>query len=454
MELKPVRKGRYSGQGSWENQYEKLLATPQEAVAAIRNGDIISAAGAGSYPRGFDRALAAYVKEKGYRVDLISAYLLEQPEVLKEEYAEYINYMSFFFGQERNAYPNGNVSFFPIHLGQTGELLVARKPRVMAFGCTPPDENGWMSRSIWGSHVHRDAFESPHCEVVIAEVNKKLPYLHSDGEAHLMIHVSEVDYIVENDYDWPEVKTIPTKEEERKIAGYIAEMLEDGTCLQLGQGGLANSIGENLIQAGKKDFGLQTEVLTNCIAGLMKAGVLNNSRKSIYKGRSVASAVVGDKELWDFCHNNPDICMKEINWVNNPWRLSQNDNVVSINNALEIDLVGQVASEAIGKRQFTGTGGQMEWVYGSQMSKNGKSIIALQSTYFDKKEGKTKTRIRPELPTGSIVTTPRTMVEYVVTEYGVANLKFKSARERAKALISIAHPDFREELTYFAREYW
>ncbi len=450
MNLVPSRKGRLVGLSDWQEQYKQLVVEPRQAVEAVNNGDVIATGGGGSFPKGFHKALAEYVKEKGYTVDVFSIFLLETPVILEERYVEHINYFSFFFGHERNSVKNGNVQFCPVHLGHTGMLLTSRKPRIITFGCTPPDENGWMSRTIWGSHVHRDAFDSPFCDVVIVEVNKNLPYLHSDGEKHMMIHVSEVDYIIENDYEWPEIKPIASKDVEVSIAGHIAEMIDDGACLQLGQGGLANAIGENLIHAHKKDLGLQTEVLTSCVAGLMQSGVLNNSRKNTYPGRSVAGAVVGDRELWNFCHNNKDICMKEIDWVNNPYNLAKNDNVVSINNAMEIDLVGQVAAEAIGPRQYTGSGGQLEWVIGSQMSRGGKSIIALNSTYMDK-QGTLRSKIKPMLEAGSIITTPRTFVEYVVTEFGVANLKYKSTRERAKALIGIAHPDFRDELRFAMR---
>ena len=345
----------------------------------------------------------------------------------------------------------GNVFFTPINLAKTGENIHVRKPRVVAIACTPPDENGWMSRSIWGTHLHRDVFEDPACEVLIAEVNPNLPYLHSDGEKHMMVHVSEVDYIVENQFVWPEIKSIPITDVERAIAGYIAELIPDGACLQLGQGNLANAVGEVLADTGKRDLGLQTEALSNCIAELMKKGIINNSRKQTYRGRSVAGAIVGDQALWDFCAHNPDICMKEIDWVNEPVNVAKNDNVVSINNAMEIDLVGQVCSESIGPRQYTGSGGQLDWVIGSQMSRGGKSIIAINSTYKDK-SGQLQSKIKPFLTPGAAITTPRTYVQYVITEYGVADLRYKSTWERAKALIAIAHPDFREGLRKAANQ--
>lgn len=445
--IQPVRRGRFWDCGDWHAQYEKKRTTMEEAVRVIRDNDFVALTGGGTFPQGFDAAIGPYAKAQGYHVGVIAPYQLQEPAMLAEQYRENISLYSYFFGVERDFYqrPDSNLQFVPMNLSQTGPCIQARHPRIVVMACTPPDENGWMSRSIWGTHVHRDNFESPDCEVVIAEVNRNLPYLHSDGEKHIMLHVSEVDYIVENDFTWREVKTRATTRVEEAIAGFAAELIEDGACLQLGLGGLADAVGHNLAYAGRKDLGLQTEVLSNCIAGLMEQGVINNSRKQTYRGRSVAGAVVGDRRLWAFCDHNPDICMKEIDWVNLPVNVARNHNVVSINNAVEIDLTGQVASETIGHRQYSGTGGQLDWVMGAQMSPGGKSIIAINSAYRDK-QGRLHSKIKPVLPLGSVVTTPRTCVQYVITEYGVANLKYKSVLERAQALIAIAHPDFRSEL--------
>lgn len=440
----PVRKGRLSELG-WKEQYTRKLTTLEEAVQLVRDGDNIAVPGGGCFPQGFDSVLGPYARDNKIHANVFSVFPLKIPQMLDEAYKDYIGYYSIFFGAERSKVSQGNVQYIPLNLCKTGANLLERRPRVVVSTCTPPDENGWMSRTIWGSHIHRDVFESADCEVLIAEVNQNYPFLHSDGEKHLMLHVSEVDYIVEHDCTWPEIPTIPSTEVEKSIAGFVAELIPDGACLQLGQGGLANAIGANLVDAGKKDIGLQTEVLTNCIADLMCKGVINNSKKQTCRYRSVAGAVVGDKALWDFCHNNPDICMKDIDWVNEPVNVAKNDNVVSINNAMEIDFVGQVCSESIGSRQYTGSGGQLDWVIGSQMSKGGKSIIALNSTYKDK-QGNLQSKIKPVLPPGAVITTPRTYVQYVITEYGVANLRYKSTWERAKALINIAHPDFREDL--------
>lgn len=412
----PVRRGRFSEEGSWGEQYQRKLTTMDRAVQEIRDGDNIAITGGGCFPQAFDQALCPYLLENDYKVTVFTLFMLQRPQMLTPELSGHVRFHSVYMGQERNWVNQGNIFFQSLNLSKTGDNIHARHPRVVVMAVSPPDENGWMSRSIWGTHLHRDVFEDPACETVIVEVNPNLPYLHSDGERHMMLHVSEVDYIVENPFTWPEIKSIPITQVERQIAGYIADLIPDGACLQLGQGNLANAVGEVLADAGKKDLGLQTEALSNCIAELMIKGVINNSRKQTYRGRSVAGAIVGDQELWDFCDHNPDLCMKEIDWVNEPVRIAQNENVVSINNAMEVDLVGQVCSETIGSRQYTGAGGQLDWVLGAQMSPGGKSIIAINSTYKNK-SGQLCSKIKPVLTPGAAITTPRTCVQYIITEY-------------------------------------
>jgi acyl-CoA hydrolase len=447
-----VRKGRFSENSSWKEQYNRKVVTADEAVQVIRNRDHISLTGGANIPPAFEQAMCKLVIEKNYNyVDVFASFMLAQHEFTKEQFKEKFNITSAFFGGERNYVKNGNVNFIPFHLGQMGNLMDDLQPRVFAFACGAPDEYGWMSRGCWGAWGSRRAFENPSTETIVVEVNNKIPYLCGDGPDHLRIHVSEVDYIVENNFDWLQIKSIPSTNVEKAIAGHIAEMIEDGSCLQLGQGGLADAIGNFLVDAGKKDIGIQSEVVTNSMANLMKLGIINNSKKNFHMGKVVAAFVVGDKDLWDFVDHNENFHFCEIEYVNNPLIIAKNDKVVSINNAMEVDLTGQVASEAIGPRQYTGTGGQFEWVTGAQHSNGGKSFIALNSTYKDK-EGKLQSKIKVDLPLGSIVTTPRTSVQYIVTEYGVASMKFKSTRERAKGLINIAHPDFRDQLTFAAKK--
>lgn len=442
-EMRPTRRGRCADKGGWREQYRALRMTGAEAAGLIRDGDVLVFTPLTNWPREVDAALAARLRTEGGHVEINSHFAPLNTRLLAPDCAAHVTYCSNFFGVERALVPQGNVRFVPTHLSQTPAWLAARGPRVTVLTCSPPDENGWMSRSVWGTLLDRRVLE--RCELVIAEVHPELPDFCSDGENHTRIHVSEVDGIIETAGPLIESESAAGDETDRRIAGYIADMVPDGACLQFGLGGLANAVGENLVYAGKKDLGVQTEVLSSCVMELMRKGVVNNSRKATCTGRTACAQFVGDRTLWAFGHKNPDFCQKEICWINDPRNIARNDNVVSINNAMEIDLTGQVNAETIGPRQYSGTGGQLEWVIGSQWSRGGKSIIALRSAYRDR-AGVLRSKIVPALTPGSVVTTPRTWVQYVVTEYGVADLKYKSTLERARALTAIAHPDFRAEL--------
>jgi acyl-CoA hydrolase len=442
-ERTPVRHGRQWGTGDWKAQYAALKMTADEAARLIRDGEIMVSTGAANWPKAFDEALAGRLRETGSHIELNSQFILQPCALLAPELRRQVAFYSNFFVGERRLADQGNLNFVPTHLGVTGEWLLSRHPRVVVIACSAPDKNGWMSRSLWGAQMHRDLLES--CEVLIVEVNPNLPAIVSDGKEQMLLHVSEVDGIIEDPYALPELPDAAVDDTDRAIAGHIADLVPDGACVQFGLGGLASAVGSTLAYAGKHDLGVQSEVIGNCVIELMKRGVVNNSRKQTYPGRAVGAYFIGDASLWDFIADNPAFCAKETSWVNSPRNIARNNHVVSINNAMEIDLTGQVNAESVGPRQYSGTGGQLEWVVGSQWSKGGKSILSMRSTYTDR-NGVPHSKIKPALPSGSIVTTPRTCVQYVVTEYGVAELKYKSALERARALIAIAHPDFREEL--------
>lgn len=445
--LTPVRRGRLAGTGDWRAQYRALHMTPQEALTWIRDGDVLAFSAMSNWPREMDAALAQRLQAQGGHIEVDSHFIPAGTRLLTPECAGHVTYNSNFFGVERTLAPMGNVHYVSTHLSQTPDWLISRHPRVAVLTCSPPDENGWMSRSIWGTVLNRRLLEQ--CELVLVEVHPDMPYIESDGPFHTKLHVSEVDGIIETSGPLVETATVPGNDADRRIAGYIADMVDNGSCIQLGLGGLANAIGENLVYAGKRDLGVQTEVLSTGIMELMKQGVVNNSCKQVCTGRTVCAHLVGGQSLWDFARENPAFCQKEIDFVNDSRVIAQNRNVVSINNAMEVDLTGQVNAETAGSRQYSGTGGQLEWVIGSQWSPGGKSILALRSSYTDK-SGQLRSKILPQLSPGAVVTTPRTWVQYVVTEYGVADLKYKSLRQRAHALVAIAHPDFRTELRRWA----
>lgn len=435
--------GRCAGIKDWQAQYQALQMTAREAAELIRDGDVLAFAAMANWPWELDSALAERLLKTGGHVAIHGHFIPAGTRLLTPELAGQVTYDSNFYGVERSLAPMGNVRFVPTNLSQTVDWLRSRKPRVAALTCSPPDADGWMSRSLWAASLHRNVLEQ--CELVLVEVNPRLPDIASDGACHTRLHVSEVDGIISSDRPLVETPVAAGNEADRRIAGYIAELVPDGACLQLGLGGLANIVGECLVHAGKRDLGIQTEVLSTGVMELMRSGVVNNSRKQTCPGRTVCGHLVGGQELWDFAGGNPVFCQRELSWVNDARNIARNDRVISVNNALEIDLTGQVNAESIGPRQYSGTGGQLEWILGAQWSEGGKSILALRSSYRDK-AGVLRSKIVPQLTPGSVVTTPRTCVQYVVTEYGVADLKYKSTLERARALIAIAHPDFRREL--------
>ena len=443
QDIIPVRRGRMAAAGDWRRQYQALRMSAAQAAEMVEGG-VVAMTSAANWPYAVDAALTARLRMSGGHIEADSLFAPLDTALLAAENTDLADYHANFFSGERLLMPHGNIHFVPTNLSATGDWMVSRHPQAAVITCSPPDENGWMSRSLWGAMVHRSVLE--RCGTVIVEVNDQLPAFASDGEGHMLFHVSEADAIVEASRPPAEHPPVPADETDKAIAGYIADLVEDGSCVQFGLGGLANAVGECLVYAGKRDLGVQTEVMSNCLVSLMEKGVINNSRKQTCPGRTAGAYFVGDRRLWDFARKNPAFCQKEIDWVNDPRNIAKNDRVVSINNAMEIDLTGQVNAESVGPRQYSGTGGQLEWVLGAQWSKGGKSILALRSSYRDK-SGALRSKLVPQLADGSIVTTPRTCVQYVVTEYGVADLRYKSTLERAKALIAIAHPDFRQELS-------
>jgi 4-hydroxybutyrate CoA-transferase len=364
---------------------------------------------------------------------------------MKPEHKESFRVETVFIGPaERFCMAMGTVDFVPNHLSNLGRWMDTKNINVVVAVVTPPDENGWMNRSCFGGLCTERAIDN--ADVVLVEVNNNTPWLNSDV---FKVHVSQVDAIVENTVPLFEIPEIPITPVEESIAHIIADMIPDGSCIQLGLGGLANCVGHFL--KDKKDLGAHTEVVSNSIMELIKCGALNCSKKNIMKGKIPFTFCVGTRELWEFMDRNEMFMGFEIEKVNDPNWIAQNDNMVSVNNALMVDLTGQVASESIGTTQYSATGGQVNYVQGAQRAKNGKSILALPATRVDG-DGKMQSRILPTFPEGTIVTASRNDVQWIVTEYGAANLYNKSVSYRAKELIKLAHPDFRDQMTFEAKK--
>jgi acyl-CoA hydrolase len=301
----------------------------------------------------------------------------------------------------------------------------------------PMDENGYFNFSA-ANAWHRAVIE--RAKMVIVEVSTSLPYVFGEDNG---VHVSEVDYIIQGDNaPAPELPNPEPTDVDRAVARKIAAEIEDGSCLQIGIGGMPNAVCTLLLESGVRDLGIHTEMLTDGIADLYKAGRITGSTKKLDPNKIVYTFSLGSRSTYAVTDHNSDFSCNPVDYTNSPHIIMQNDRVVSINNTTQIDLQGQAASESDGHRHISGTGGQLQFVRGAYASNKGKSFICMASTY--EKRGERRSRIVLNLTPGNIVTTPRSDVMYLVTEYGMVNLKGKSVAERAKAIVSIAHPDFRE----------
>lgn len=423
---------------SWKSEYNKKLVSAQKAIKSINDGDkVVMSFGCGE-PRAIVRAMRENYKDF-HNVQVINMLLLGDTPWVDEEVKGHFSYNSFFAsGTNRRAISEGVADFTTCYLSESPMVLrQVVKPRVTVMSVAPPDSEGYVSLGTNCDYIETTL---SHCEIKIAQVNKFVPYTYGKAKKH----ISEFDYFVQCDEPLPEVPSVPVTEVERQIGKNCASLINDGDCIQLGIGGIPNAICEEL--KNKKDLGLHSEMVGDGVVDLIESGVINNSKKNFNKGKTILGFAFGTKKLFDFLNGNKDVEMTPMDYVNNPSIIAQNDNMVSVNSCIEIDLMGQVVSDTIGLNQFSGVGGQVDFVRGATMSNGGRSIMAMPSSA----KGGTISKIVPKLTDYSAVTTTRNDVNYVVTEYGIAQLKGKTMRERARALISIAHPDFRESL---AKEY-
>ncbi len=342
----------------------------------------------------------------------------------------------------RKADIHGNISFIPNHLHFAGKRRLDYKHiNMFVMAATPPDRHGFISLSL--SNVYeKEVLEA--ADIVVIEINKNFPRTYGDME----VHMSDIDYFVEVDYPAPTIPNTEPNEKDRKIGQLIADRIHDGDTIQLGIGGIPNAVAQALMT--KKDLGINTEMLTTGMMDLIKAGVVNGKKKNMHPGKHVCCFALGTQELYDFIDENPSVMILRGSYVNDPAIMGLNDNQVSINSTLEIDLTGQCASESIGTQQFSGTGGQSDTAIGAQNAKNGRSFISLYSTAMVRNpltgEREETSKIVTTLKPGAAVSLSRNDVDYVVTEYGIVRLRGTNIRERANLLISIAHPNFREQL--------
>jgi acyl-CoA hydrolase len=421
----------------------------EEAAGFVRSGMWLDYGAGLCQPDVFDRALAA--REAELRNVKIRSCLSTRPRAVLEGDAQggrFFLLSQHFSGYDRKKHDAGLCHYMPLNLGEVPDYyrrFVAPVDVVVLKTC-PMDGEGYFNFSaanLW----HRAIIE--RARTVVVEVNESQPYVHGEANG---VHVSEVDYVIEGDHQpAPELPNPPPSDVDRAVARLIAGEIEDGACLQIGIGGMPNAVCTLLLDSSVRDLGVHTEMLTDGIAELYKAGRISGAAKQLNPGKIVFTFALGSKDLYATANRNPDMQCQPVDYTNLPHIIMQNDRAVSINNTTQIDLQGQAASESDGHRHISGTGGQLQFVRGAYAAKGGKSFICLSSTY--EKHGQRKSRIVLELTTGNIVTTPRSDVMYVVTEYGMVNLKGKSVPERAAALISIAHPDFREGLERQAYEH-
>lgn len=419
---------------TWQEIYQSKLTTAEEAIKLIHDDDKVVSGFACGEPLHIVRTLAEHYNEYN-NVEIISMLTLVESPWSTDEFKGHIKLNTLFASKSTRAAVNsGNSEFTTSHFYEIPEIIKNYIcPRVSIVMVSPPDEHGYVS---FGTTVDYTKGTTDYCDIVIAQVNKYMPRTFGNS----IKHVRDFTCFVEYDEPLPEVIGGEISDVEMEIGRYCASLINDGDCLQLGIGGIPNAVCLQLTD--KKDLGLHSELVGDGVVPLLESGVINNKRKVVNNGRTVLGAAFGSKILCDYINNNPSVEMHPIDYVNNPIEIAKNDNMVSINSCLQVDLLGQVVSDTIGLSQFSAVGGQVDFVRGATMSKGGRSIIAMPSTA---RKG-TVSRIVPIITEGSAVTTPRNDVNYVVTEYGIAQLKGKTLKERTKELIRISHPKFRPAL--------
>ncbi|MDU1348099.1 acetyl-CoA hydrolase/transferase family protein [Clostridium butanoliproducens] len=419
----------------WRELYKQKVISASEAGEKIKNGYRVVIGHAAGEPRAVIDAMVRD-SDKFSNIEIVHMIGMGTGEYVKKEKEFNFKHNSLFAGPStRNAIADGRADFTPCFFSEIPKLFREEylKVNVAIIQISIPDEHGFCSFGVSNDYT-KPAAEC--ADIVIAEINPNMPRTLGDS----FIHVRDIDYIVEVNYPLMEMKPSEIGKVEKAIGKNCAELIEDGSTLQLGIGSIPDAV--LLFLKDKKDLGIHSEMISDGVLELVESGVINNKKKTLHKDKMVASFFMGTKKFYNFIDNNPMIEMHPVDYVNDPYIIGKNDNMVSINSCIQIDLMGQVAAESMGLKQFSGVGGQVDFVRGANISSGGKSIIAMPSTAA---KG-TISRIVTFLEEGTAVTTSRNDVHYVVTEYGIAGLKGKSLKERARALINIAHPNFRAQL--------
>jgi len=424
----------------WKEYLSKIVS-PEEAVSAVESGNRVYISGNAATPYVLLEALAKR-KDELENVEITHVLLLGNDPLSRPGMEGHFRHNSLFVGPgDREAVNDGRADYIPIFLHEIPGLFYSNllPLDVAILHLSPPDEHGFLS---FGAETLASKAAAETAKTIIAQVNDRMPRVLGDS----FIHMSRISKVVEVSEDLPELEKRPSTEVEIKIGENIAELIEDGSTLQLGIGGIPDAVLECL--GGKRDLGIHTEMISDGMLEGVDSGMINGSRKTLHPGKIIATFFLGSRKLYDYVDNNPYIEAHPVNYTNDPFVIAQNEKMVAINSAIEIDLTGQVCSDSIGPRIYSGFGGQIDFISGAARSKGGKPIIAIPSTA---QKGKAS-RIVPFLKKGAGVVTTRADVHYVVTEFGVAYLHGKNLSQRARELIEIAHPDFRDELIAAAKE--
>ncbi|MCD8045050.1 MAG: butyryl-CoA:acetate CoA-transferase [Clostridiales bacterium] len=429
---------------NYETDYAAKLCSAEEAVKEVRSGDWVDYGFCTGHPVALDKALAARLPMLE-DVKIRGAVPLWRPAIFDiENPGAHFTWNSWHTtGADRKALAEGFAFHSPLRFSELPRYYAENvEPiHVAMFQVAPMDAHGYFNFGPSPTHMEQLCRKA---DIVIVEVNKNMP--HCLGGVEEGIHISRVDHIVEGEN--PPIGTLsaaPATEVDQAVARLIVPEIPDGACLQLGIGGMPNAVGSQIASSDLKDLGVHTEMYVDAFVDMAEQGQINGSRKNIDRGRQTYAFAAGSKKLYDYIDNNPACMAAPVDYVNDIRQIAALDNFISINNAVNVDLFGQISSETSGLRHISGAGGQLDFVLGAYLSKGGKSFICCSST-FKTRNGELQSRILPTLPNGSVVTATRSNTHYVVTEYGMVNLKGLSTWQRAEALISIAHPDFRDEL--------
>ncbi len=425
---------------NWRTTYKNKIVTADKALETVQSHNRVLIHATGSEPPVLMKALAKRGPQVE-NVEVVTMYTLDNDNgYLQRDMEKHFHVNGLFLSPPtRLAVAEKRGDFTPVLYSAIPRLFTDNilPLDVFLMQVTPPDAEGYCSFGLSTDFARAGVTSA---KTVIAQMNSNLPHTLGDR-----VHLDEIDFIVEQDSPVFQLPAPVIGPIERQIAAHVAELIPDGATLQLGIGAIPDSV--LTLLTSKKDLGIHSEMFSDGVVTLTEAGVITNARKTLHRGKYIATFLMGTQKLYDFVHNNPAVEMLPVNYVNDPYIIGQNDNMVSINSALHIDLTGQVNAESIGTKMYSGIGGQLDFVLGVNRSKGGKAIFALASTAA----GGKVSRISSQLTPGSPVTTPRGLVQYVVTEYGVADLRGKSLRQRALALINIAHPDFKDQLLHEAK---